>query len=71
MVVFRKIWHALFSLNTRFEIRRFALLPTSYYFSDYGILLRKYSAAKIRLTISTKKAPSLMCGRVLHTPLYC
>ena len=55
MVVFRKIWHALFSLNTRFEIRRFALLPTSYYFSDYGTLLRKYSAAKIRLTISTKK----------------
>ena len=29
MFVFRKIWRALFSWNTRFEIRSFALLPTS------------------------------------------
>ena len=28
MFVFRKIWRALFSSNTRFEIRPFALLPT-------------------------------------------
>ena len=28
MIVFREIWRALFSLNTRFEIRTFALLPT-------------------------------------------
>ena len=28
MFVFRKIWHSLFSCNTRFEIRPFALLPT-------------------------------------------
>ena len=28
MFVFRKIWHALFSQNTRFEIRPFALLLT-------------------------------------------
>ena len=28
--VFRKIWHALFSWNTRFEIRPFALLPTNF-----------------------------------------
>ena len=27
MFVFRKIWRALFSWNTRFEIRPFALLP--------------------------------------------
>ena len=27
MFVFRKIWHALYSCNTRFEIRPFALLP--------------------------------------------
>ena len=27
MFVFRKIWRALFSCNTRFEIRPFALLP--------------------------------------------
>ena len=30
MFVFRKIWHALFSWNTRFEIRPFALLPTNW-----------------------------------------
>ena len=28
MFFFRKIWRALFSWNTRFEIRPFALLPT-------------------------------------------
>ena len=28
--VFQKIWHALFSCNTRFEIHPFALLPTVY-----------------------------------------
>ena len=36
MFVFRKIWRALFSLNTRFEIRPFALLPTT---SDYHFVL--------------------------------
>ena len=30
MFVFRKIWRALFSWNTRFEIRPFALLPTNF-----------------------------------------
>ena len=29
MFVFRKIWRALFSWNTRFEIRPFVLLPTN------------------------------------------
>ena len=29
MFVFRKIWRALFSSNTRFEIRPFALLSTN------------------------------------------
>ena len=28
--IFRKIWRALFSSNTRFAIRPFALLPTNY-----------------------------------------
>ena len=32
MFVFRKIWRALFSWNTRFEIRPFALLPMNCYF---------------------------------------
>ena len=29
MLVFRKIWRDLFSGNTRFEIRPFALIPTN------------------------------------------
>ena len=35
MFVFRKIWRALFSWNTRSEIRPFALLPTIYGFLKY------------------------------------
>ena len=31
MLVFQKIWRALFYWNTRFEIRHFALLPTKYF----------------------------------------
>ena len=34
MSVFRKIWRTLFSCNTRFEIRTFALLPTLSYQSQ-------------------------------------
>ena len=30
MFVFREIWRALFSWNTSFEIRPFALLPTNF-----------------------------------------
>ena len=30
MFIFRKIWRTLFSCNTRFEIRPFALLPANY-----------------------------------------
>ena len=37
--VFRKIWRALFSWNTRFEIHPFALLPTNWgRISTWGIL---------------------------------
>ena len=35
MFVFRKIWRALFSCNTRFEIQTFALLPTKSKSSKY------------------------------------
>ena len=36
-VIFRKIWQALFSWNTRFQIRSFALLPmNSNLILDYG-----------------------------------
>ena len=40
MFVFRKIWRALFSWNTCFEIRPFALLPTK------GILQKTVSKEK-------------------------
>ena len=30
MFVFQKIWHVLFFWNTRFEIRPFALLPSTF-----------------------------------------
>ena len=33
MFVFRKIWRALFSYNTCFEIRPFALLPATAVFA--------------------------------------
>ena len=37
MFVFRKIWQALSSWNTRFEIRPFALLPTKCFSYDESI----------------------------------
>ena len=40
---FRKIWHALFSWNTHFEIRPFALLPTIYPDLDYIDVQPKFS----------------------------
>ena len=36
MLVFRKIWRALFSWNTHFEIHPFALLPMSY--CNHGVV---------------------------------
>ena len=46
MFVFRKIWRALFSSNTRFDIRPFALLPTiliNVFFDFYTVnVIRKY-----------------------------
>ena len=43
MFVFRKIWRALFSWNTHFEIRPFALLPTIYPDLDYIGVQPKFS----------------------------
>ena len=42
--VFQKIWHALFSWNTRFQIRPFALLPTImwFIFHDLGENLKVF-----------------------------
>ena len=44
MFVFRKICRALFSRNTRFEIRPFALLPTSFSFTK--VLLKQLKRLK-------------------------
>ena len=38
MFVIREIWRALFSWNTSFEIRPFALLPSNYQ-KTYGFLM--------------------------------
>ena len=37
MFAVRKLWRALFSCNTRFEIRPFALLPTNSVLLHLGI----------------------------------
>ena len=49
MFVFRKIWRALFSWNTRFEIRPFALSPTNYYsqFLKSAEVMEKLMPSKI------------------------
>ena len=39
MLVFRKIWRALFIWNTRSEIRPFALLPTNYILITYIMII--------------------------------
>ena len=52
MFVFRTIWCALFSCNTRFEIRHFALLPTKHAQTDKHLYLctgeYRYNYANMR-----------------------
>ena len=56
MFVFRKIWHALFSCNIRFEIRPFTLLPT--YCSPgcvvFRISLLRYTKSKSGSILESK-----------------
>ena len=55
MFVFRKIWRALFSWNTRFEIRPFTLLPT---------------ISKISRTCNTVLAPKqILVQKILAQPI--
>ena len=54
MCVFRKIRHALFSWNTRFEIRSFALLPTN---CSYGILGRRKCFKALYLAVTSVQDP--------------
>ena len=70
MLVFRKIWRALFSLNTRFEIRPFALLPTR---NDKGVARSpaKLGDGKIcfqLLTIVVKYSILDICTAPCYTP---
>ena len=44
MFAFRKIWHALFSWNNRFEIRSFALLPTTYFQEHLRMVTTRHSS---------------------------
>ena len=47
MFLIWKIWRALFSCNTRFEIRSFVLLPTSYFSSETGYQTERLSRKKL------------------------
>ena len=63
MFVFRKIWRALFSWNTRFEIRPFALLPTKLEEENLVTIQCEASKACASLDIVTsqkKKKDSLL-----------
>ena len=72
MFVFQKIWRALFSCSTRFEIRLFALLPMNSEPLEHLTLSFswKYLTLKSRLLFS-QKDPSKMFGWVLNMPLKC
>ena len=62
MFVFQRTWRALFSLNTRFEIRPFALLPTKSCFRLKGSTVR---IEKFENTSEQKAAmnlPKLLCA---------
>ena len=72
MFVFRKIWRALFSWNTRFEIRPFVLLPTTYCinynFYIYYFILR---ISKIKLIDIAKKFLVQYCIKMKIAELRC
>ena len=55
MLLFRKIWFALFSCNARFEIRRFALLPT------YSLLESFFDSYCLTVKKTTVRAQALTC----------
>ena len=54
MFVFRKIWRALFSCNTRFEIRPFTLLPMGYDFCSKDQKLCQSFLEKVTKCASSK-----------------
>ena len=65
MFVFRKIWRALFSWNTRFEIRPFVLLPM-----DYCVALIIFLAATFLLQILTTSSICWQSIYVYHPVWY-
>ena len=65
MFVFRKIWRALFSWNTRFEIRPFAILPT-----NWGILKFKMLHDVKHIAVATNLNPSMSTITVIKTKNY-
>ena len=60
--VFRKIWCALFSWNTRFEIRPFALLPTIFNWKENITHLKISSLTQPAIFLLNKQIWDLMCS---------
>ena len=67
MFVFRKIWRALFSWNTHFEIRPFILLPTKYDDVDYCSIQRKFFL--YNLSLGSERLPIDL--EELNSKVYC
>ena len=65
MFVFRKIWRALFSWSTHFEIHPFVLLPT-----DYCVALVIFLAATFLLQILTTSSICWQSIYVYHPVWY-
>ena len=57
MLVFRKFWCTLFSCNTHFDIRPFALLPTKYWTLGVGqVVLQAAASNKFKECFGIEKA---------------
>ena len=69
MFVFRNIWHVLYSCNTRFETRPFALLPTSYIFNS--LIEQRCNLSKDSVNRSKVRIPTFHCLLVCLLVLLC
>ena len=56
MFLFRKIWRVFFSCNTRFEIRPFAVLPTSKELVFPDLAITHWYALREKLNMILKKS---------------
>ena len=69
MFVFRKIWRALFSWNTRFEVRLFALLPTQSQFFSFTTGMQSgpdaFGESISAITLTILVIPMILCDLTL------